>query len=311
MVVVASEGAEQSAVVVGHKVLGNELDGLVVVFQREVEEAQFVAGLRTGHVEFVVGRLGIDGSGEEGVGTFKLVLLQGIATLEGPGVSFGGIEGEHGVHAGNAEQRVAPLEGYLCLHHVGTVEIGLAPQQVVEVGLGLVVVFELEMAEGAVVARALFIGHFAQRTGVVVHGAAVVLVVDAAEAAEFVDIDKEGIEVDALGAVGLGTEVVFECKLGVGAVIIGAGQVGLGLDGLVEIADSGEVVVHAERVAAHEGHGLGIDLCAARQGKEAKEQERQNPLSHTRSKPLCGAMDENVLGYWVTYHSRTMYKHSV
>ena len=47
-----------------------------------------------------VGTLGIDGSGEEGVGTFKLVLLQGIATLEGPGVSFGGIEGENGVHAG-------------------------------------------------------------------------------------------------------------------------------------------------------------------------------------------------------------------
>ena len=157
-----------------------QLDGAVIVGHGQSELAQGVARLCPGNEEFKVVGQEFDGAGQARVGERVIVLRKRISPLETPGISLTRIFHQQTVNPAKPAQRVALLDGRLGLHHISAVKAGPPLEQIIEVGVGCGVIFDLQQAERAVVARALVLGQLLERTGIVRHGTGKVVVVDAA-----------------------------------------------------------------------------------------------------------------------------------
>ena len=81
---------------------------------------------------------------------------------------------------------------------------------------------------------------------VVVDGALVVLLADAAKTAQLILSGNVGIQPDGFRAVGLGSHIVIQVELGNATEEPGLVEKGLGGDGLVEILNGEHVVLIVE-----------------------------------------------------------------
>ena len=91
----------------------------------------------------------------------------------------------------------------------------------------------------------------------------IVFLLDATESAQLVDADDIRVAADGLGAVALSTGKVVEIVFRHAAIVPRLKEIGLGIDGLIEILDGEDVVLVVE-CRAPDGHQtVGIVLGTA------------------------------------------------
>ncbi len=109
---------------------------------------------------------------------------------------------------------------------------------------------------------------------VIIDGLAVTTQILAGESAQLITFGLEFVALDCGGAVLFGSFVVLEFQLGQSAEEVGIREIGLCLDGLVEVLDGQHVVVHRQHIAADGEYLLGIHLRECRK-PPCKQNDRQ------------------------------------
>lgn len=104
--------------------------------------------------------------------------------------------------------------------------------------MGLLVVFLLNMTKHAVVPQVLRVGGILERLVIVAYGFLELLLVDARQTAQLVEVDDVRVTVDGLRTVGFGTCEVVQVILGNGTEEPWLVEVWLGGNGLIKILDA-------------------------------------------------------------------------
>ena len=219
-----------------------------------------------------------DGFCQQAVGACIAALSEGIASEKRPGVGVGRFALGQRREPFDAGGGVLPLEGNLCFQRISPIEVGRRRHNRVDVGLGLVIFFLLQPAQGAVEARTAVVAEFVECARIVFFCPLEVAHPDAADAAQLIELHHIGIDVDGLGEIGLGSAEVVERKLGVGPVIVGLVEERLHLNHAVKETDGREIVFGGNGTATHQQHVVGVDLGF---GAERKcHEQRGHPSFH-------------------------------
>ena len=279
--VVADERQQQGAVVVGGEVLGDDAYHTVVVFQCIVEAVEFVAHLGTQQEHLIVHATNVavnlrepivDGTRQERVGFFILLMRRRPLPLELPRSRISLVAHDDGVYPCEGEQRVmALLEGNLRLEHVCLVVLWAYAYELVHAQVCAVGLVEFQIAQRAIEERRLVGRSLTQRATVVADGTAIVLDMHTAESSQLIDVNDEGVQLYAPRAVLDSTAVVLEHELGISPVVVCAAMRRARLYRLSKIMYCRHVIVHTQRLASHINDAIHANLRTHRSG-EAQQQ---------------------------------------
>jgi len=116
----------------------------------------------------------------------------------------------------------------------------------VEFGEGLLILLVLYVAEHAIMPEPTVLWVVPQCLRIVADGFRKLVLLDACQASQFIEVDDIGIALDGLRAVALGTRVIVKVVLGHASEEPGLVEIGLGRDGLVEVLDGEHIVLVVE-----------------------------------------------------------------